>query len=332
MGEHRAPGTAATDRWRRLDSLGRRRRLTGAEADELVTLYRSAGTELTRLRAAGTDAATAARLSGVLARARTVLTGTRTSTGAAVVRFLAVGFPVTVYRAGRWALVCALATALVATASAVWIARDPAALGSLGTDAQLRQLAYGDFVDYYRTDSAGAFGARVWTNNTVVAGQSLVLGVFLLPVLYVLVQNALNIGVNAAVLASYGRLDVFFGLIAPHGMLELTAVFVAAGAGLRLGWSWVDPGPLTRSESLARTGRATVRCALGLALVLAVSGFLEAVVTPSGLPTWARVGIGAVAEVGFLAWVVVLGRRGLRAGEDGDLAPQDREAVLPTAG
>ena len=42
---------------------------------------------------------------------------------------------------------------------------------------------------------------------------------------------------------SAGRADVFYGLMLPHGMLELTIIFVAAGGGLRLGWSWIAPGP-----------------------------------------------------------------------------------------
>ena len=39
---------------------------------------------------------------------------------------------------------------------------------------------------------------------------------------------------------------LFFGLILPHGLLELTCLFVAAGVGLRLFWAWVSPGPRTR--------------------------------------------------------------------------------------
>jgi hypothetical protein len=69
--------------------------------------------------------------------------------------------------------------------------------------------------------------------------------------------------------------------------------------------------------------------ALGLAGVLLVSGVLEAFVTPSGLPTAARIGIGVVAEVGFVGYVIVLGRRGVRAGATGDLVAEEREAVLP---
>jgi uncharacterized membrane protein SpoIIM required for sporulation len=136
----------------------------------------------------------------------------------------------------------------------------------------------------------------------------------------------------AGLMASAGRLDLFLGLITPHGLLELTAVFVAAGAGLKLGWTLVDPGPLRRSDAVAAQGRATVGMALGLAVVLLVSGVIEAFVTPSGLPTWARVGIGVVAEVVFLAYVVVLGGRAARAGETGDVTAAEAGDRAPTAG
>ena len=54
--------------------------------------------------------------------------------------------------------------------------------------------------------------------------------------------------------------------------------------------------------------------------------------TPSGLPTWARVGIGAVVWLAFLAYVVVLGGRAARAGELGDVGGAGATDVVPTAG
>jgi hypothetical protein len=53
--------------------------------------------------------------------------------------------------------------------------------------------------------------------------------------------------------------------------------------------------------------------------VLLVSGLIEAFVTPSGLPTWARVGIGVLAEACFLAYVFVVGRSAVARGHTGDL-------------
>jgi uncharacterized membrane protein SpoIIM required for sporulation len=124
---------------------------------------------------------------------------------------------------------------------------------------------------------------------------------------------------------------VLFGLLLPHGMLELTAVFIAGGIGLRTGWAWVAPGSQPRAQALAAAGRVAGVAALGLAGVLLVSGVIEAFVTPSGLPTWARIGIGVLAELAFLTYVVVLGRRGVKAGATGDLRAEERAAVLPTA-
>jgi hypothetical protein len=71
--------------------------------------------------------------------------------------------------------------------------------------------------------------------------------------------------------------------------------------------------------------------AIGLALVLLVSGAIEGFVTPSGLPTWARIGIGVVAELSFLTYVYVLGGRAVRAGDTGDVAAFERSAIVPTA-
>jgi uncharacterized membrane protein SpoIIM required for sporulation len=95
---------------------------------------------------------------------------------------------------------------------------------------------------------------------------------------------------------------------------------VASGVGLRLGWTIIDPGDRPRSVALAQEGRAAAGVALGLVLVLLVSGVIEAFVTPSPLPTWARIGIGLLAWTAFMAWVFGLGRRAALAGETGDLS------------
>ena len=69
--------------------------------------------------------------------------------------------------------------------------------------------------------------------------------------------------------------------------------------------------------------------ALGLVVVLLVSGLIEAGVTPSGLPTWARISIGALAEALFLAYVIVFGRRAERRNETGDI--EHAPDLAPTA-
>ena len=172
----------------------------------------------------------------------------------------------------------------------------------------------------------------MWTNNAWVAALCIAFGVLGAPVVFVLWQNLLNLAMIGSIMVRHDRGSLFFGLILPHGLLELTAVFVAAGVGLRLFWSWVSPGHLTRARSLATEGRSAGGVAMGLAAVLLVSGIIEAFVTPSGLPTWGRVGIGIAAEVAFLAYVFGPGRRASRAGWTGDIDAALLEDKVATAG
>jgi hypothetical protein len=64
-------------------------------------------------------------------------------------------------------------------------------------------------------------------------------------------------------------------------------------------------------------------------VVLGVSGIIEAFVTPSHLPTWARITIGAVAVTAFVGYTLGFGRRAVRAGHTGDI--EEAPDVLPVA-
>lgn len=319
--------------WDRLRHLTSRSRLTGAEADELVDLYTGASTQLSVVQAEAPDPAVVAELSTLVARARGKVTGTRRLHTRDIAQYFVVTFPLVVYRARWWVLGVTVAFLGVAAAIGAWVATDTGVQNALAAPADVQQLVQQDFEDYYSSAPAGSFAARVWTNNAWVAALSLAFGGLLgLPVLWVLWQNAANVGVTGGFMVAGGRADLFFGLILPHGLLELTAVFVAGALGLRLGWTLVAPGPRTRAAAFAEEGRSTLAAVVGLTVVLLVSGVIEAFVTPSGLATWARIGIGALALIGFLTYVGVLGRRAERAGLGPDLAEPDRGAGLPVAG
>ncbi|MYS85498.1 stage II sporulation protein M [Embleya scabrispora] len=319
--------------WQRLEQLTRRRRrLSGPEVDELVTLYRRTATHLSTIRSAAPDPVLVGRLSTLTARARSAVTAPRTPAWREAVLFLTVRFPVAVYRSRRWWGVTALVFVALASIIAAWVAHDPAVRDAVAAPEDIRRMTRpgGDFETYYSSAPASSFAAQVATNNAWVTAGCLALGILLgLPVLYIVFSNAMNVGISAGLMADAGRLDVFFGLITPHGLLELTAVFIAAGVGLRLGWTVIDPGPRTRARAIAEEGRIALGMAVGLALVLVVSGVIEAFVTPSGLPTWGRIAIGVTAEVLFLGYVVILGRRGEFAGEQGDVASSDVADELP---
>jgi uncharacterized membrane protein SpoIIM required for sporulation len=300
--------------WRRLEELTDRRRLSAAEVDELVALYQRAATHLSVLRSRSPEPGLLGRLSQLVLRARGRITGRPRPSWAAVGRFLLVGFPGAVYRAWPWW--CAVATGFsLLTGFLIWyVAGHPETAAAFVGERAAEELVRSGFAGYYTEFSAPTFAFRLWTHNAWLAAQCLASGVLVVPVFWLLWQNALNIGVVGGVMVSYGRADVFFGMITPHGLLELTGVFVAAGVGLRTAWAWIAPPPrLTRGRALAEAGRSAVLAALGLVGVFAVAAGVEAFVTPAPLPVALRIAAGATVWLAFLAYVVLLGRRATTA-------------------
>jgi uncharacterized membrane protein SpoIIM required for sporulation len=305
--------------WQRLEQLVHRGRLQGPESDELVDLYAQVATHLSVVRTSAPDPSLVAHLSSLLAKARNKAVGTRVSTWRGFTSFFTERFPAALYRLRWWWLGTLAGNVVVTAVMMLWLLDHPNVEQSLLSPEEVDQLVNHGFEDYYSTYAASHFALQVWINNAWVSALCIAFGILGLPVIYLLFNNIQNLAVIGSIMHRHDHGQQFWGLILPHGLLELTAVFVAGGIGLRLFWSWIEPGELTRTQSIAREGRTAATVSLGLACVLMVSGVIEAFVTPSGLPTWARVGIGITAELAFFAYVFVVGRQAHNRGATGDI-------------
>jgi uncharacterized membrane protein SpoIIM required for sporulation len=316
--------------WARLGVLSRQRRLTGAEVDEMVGLYQSAATDLSTVRSAAPDPQMVMRLSQLVARPRARLSGTHDPTWGHVVRFLQVLFPAALYRLRWWTVAVMVAFLVLAVVTGWNLATHPELRDSFMSPADQQTYVDSMFAQYY--DPGIGFAGMVWTNNAWIAAVCVGAGITgVLPVL-MLAQNAISVGAVGAVMASHGQLALFLQLLSPHGMLELTAIFVAGAAGLRIFWAWIDPGPRPRGRALAEEGRALFTAAIGLALVLGVSGLIEGFVTGSSLPWPVKTAIGVVAVSGFWFYTLWFGRIAVAAGETGDLEADRAGYTVATAG
>src|SRR5690606_4757493 len=240
--------------WDRLDQLARRRRLTGAETDEFVHLYRAASADLADIKTSVGRTQAGDYVSNILARARMKRTGTPENVLRQVPRFFARQRPAALYRS-RWdTLVVAVSFIAIVGLVGWWAQQDPAYMAALGDDASLEQYAEEDFVAYYSEHAEGVSAGMVWTNNAWIAAQAIMFGITGIWPVYVIVQNAVGLGVSAAVMNWYGHGDDFLLFILPHGLLEMTCIFVAGAAGMRIFWAWIAPGARTRGEALASEG------------------------------------------------------------------------------
>lgn len=318
--------------WARLDQLARTPRPTGAETDELVRLYQEVATHLSMVRSAAPDPAMVSRLSEVLGRARSTIAGSHDPSWADVSRFFVETLPAALYRVRWWTWGVTAVFVLVAVVAGVHVATTPEAQAAIGTPSQLEQYAEESFAAYYTNNPGASFFAQVWTNNAWIAAQTVAFGITGLWPVYVLVQNAVGIGAAGGIMALHDGLGIFFQLIAPHGLLELTAIFIAGGTGLKLFWTVVDPGGRPRSRALAEEGRSLISVALGLVVVLGISGLVEGFVTPSTvLPWWAKIVIGALVLAAYWVYVLLLGRRAVAAGATGDLRADHNVDAVPLA-
>jgi uncharacterized membrane protein SpoIIM required for sporulation len=315
--------------WQRLRTLSARVALTAEEADELVTLYQRTTTHLSIVRSRMPDAVLLTELSTLVSAAHATLVGGSRFGWRPLGRFFTHTLPAELWRARGWWIVTALASMAITVAMGWFFSTHPAAVARFSDQADVRQLVDHQFVDYYSAYQASHFGLQVWTNNAVVTAKCIAAGVLILPVFYLLYQNLFNLALIGGVMSDAGRTGTFLTFLAPHGLLELTCVFIGAGVGLRIGWSWIAPGlTRTRVQAVVDAGRAGGRIAVGLACALAVAGFLESFVTPSGLPPLLRVGIGVAVWLLFLAYALGRGRVA-----DAELRPEEDEAdyLVPTA-
>jgi len=295
-------------------------RLPAEEIDELVRLYQRASGHLSYVRTYYSDAALIAQLTGLVATAGAVVYGTRPKSLRAIGRFFTETFPAALWHNRAFIGIAAALFFVPAIAVGTWLATSDRAVDAVGTPALRRAYLNEDFESYYSSEPASQFAAKVTTNNIQVGFMAFATGVLLcVPTAVVLVYNGASVGVPAGLFIAAGQASKFFGLILPHGLLELSAVVIAGSAGLRLGWSLVDPGDRRRSIALRDEGRRAVVLVLGLVATFAVAGSIEGFVTGSGLPTAVRVGIGVTVETAFVLYAVVLGREATRRGLTGVL-------------
>ncbi len=319
--------------WRRLEHLARSaskgvRGLSDPELDELVDLYQRVSAHLSHARGQYRDPDLNARLSRILGEARVVIYRKRGTAWRAAGRFFTETFPAAVWHSRVHVAVAAVAFLLPALGFGFWLANSPDVLDAAVPPEVQQLIAEEEFASYYSSDAAQNFASQVTINNIQVAFLAFALGIVAVagPTM-VLALNGMNVGVMAAVMHRAGEGPQFWGLILPHGLLEISAILVAGAAGLRVSWAIVAPGDRTRRDALRVEGLRSVVIVMGLALCFVIAGFIEGFITPSNLPTSLRVAVGVAALAGFVIYVVLLGSRAERKGLTGLLGEQERDEL-----
>lgn len=130
-------------------------------------------------------------------------------------------------------------------------------------------------------DYSPAASSEIASNNIRVAILSFAYGVtFGLGTVFVLFMNGMMIGTIFGVCQIYGLFYNLLSFVAPHGVLELTAIFISGGAGLVLGKAMLFPGQLKRSDALKLAARPALGLFGGCIPLLLIAGTIEGFLSP----------------------------------------------------
>lgn len=309
--------------WKRLEYLLSKRRLNGEQVDELIALYQICSSHLSYMQSVYAGENLTLGLSELLVKANNRITSGSKFKIDDILKFFTHSFPASLYSCRWWTFGSALAFFLIAIVQCIWIVNSKQAQDAIGTPAQLQIYAKQAFSAYYTNFSAPEFTTMVWTNNAYIAAVMVATGITGIMPLYMLFQNAVALGQAGAIMYLYGDLKIFFTLIIPHGLLELTAIFIACGAGLKMFYALVEPTQLSRRTLIAKQGRSLAITAIGLCFVLLISGFIEGFITGSNLVPEIKIIIGTLALILLLIYTLIVGKQAFYKGNEADIEQRE---------
>lgn len=144
----------------------------------------------------------------------------------------------------------------------------------------------------------------IMTNNLSVAFTTFALGITAgIGTVYMVIVNGVLMGVIGAATWKAGMALQLWSFVAPHGVLELPAIFIAGGAGLEIARGMLFPGLLPRKLSLSRAGGRAARLLLGTIPMLIIAGVIEGFFSPSGAPVAMKFGLAAVLFLALAAYL-----------------------------
>jgi uncharacterized membrane protein SpoIIM required for sporulation len=287
--------------------------LSAAELQELALLYRSITTDLAAAKSRGYSAELVAYLNRTTARAYAIVhAGTARAGWSNVATFFAETFPREVRRS-RGIIAATTAIFIIATFVSYWmVAQRPANVYAFLPDELVpttnKSLHDSNFA--FDRNYAPEMSSEIITNNIrvtmiVFAGGIATLGIL---TLYEITFNGLMLGGMGALFAHKGFGLDFWATIAPHGVIELSAIQIAGAAGLQFTVAIVAPGRLRRIDALRLAGRRAGVLMIGVAGMLVVAGTIEGFVSPQRTSETFRLGFGAMTAVLLFAYLALAGR------------------------
>jgi uncharacterized membrane protein SpoIIM required for sporulation len=297
--------------WSRLERLLNNRAgqgtLSAAEARELGVLYRAVVSDLACARRDYEGQRVTLYLNQLLTRAHSHIYREDISDLKRFASYFVDTIPQTFRQTVRFTLAAFLLFALPALVAFRLAVTNPDTASVLGLETQREALANQTTWTDIPVEERPYTSTFIMSNNIRIAilafGGGMVFGLF---AVYLLAINGILFGAILGLAFHYGMGMELLDFVFAHGLLELSIIFIAGGAGLQIGYSLINPGRHTRRDAVNLAAQRAVPLIVIAIPALVVAGLIEGFLSPTNLPFGMKVlvGLGAVAVLyGYLLFV-----------------------------
>lgn len=308
--------TTRKNAWQRLEDLlklldkATLRRLRKDEVRELGRIYRRTASDLAIARAESRDPRLINYLNSLVIRAHGRIYRADAQGGKRIRLFFTCELPRTFRRTWRYTLLSFTVFATFAVIGFVGTRYDPEFSELVGVNPAMRELYIETQTRWWeRLNESNQIGAsEIMTNNILVTLYTFAFGATCgIGTLFYLAFNGANIAAVLALTyrAGFGN-DLVTFMIA-HGVIELSCIFIAGGAGLLIGSAILMPGDLTRADALKTRGMEAIRLMMGVALLLVVAGVIEGFISPLPIDPRIKYSIAVITGVGLYSYLLFVG-------------------------
>ncbi|WP_144463376.1 stage II sporulation protein M [Siminovitchia fortis] len=307
------------DDWKQLEQLvaamhKRKKNVTGANIDQFYRLYQKAAQNLSYSQTYFPKEEVTFYLNGLVSKSHNVLYKDQMSSMNQVRHFFTATFIRLLWEQWKFVVAALVLFTIGAAGSYISVLQDTQNMYAILPP----EIAYGVDPDSLGSSDGGSWdssvmSASIMTNNIQVAILAFAGGVtFGLLTVYVLIYNGIVIGALAALFWTHGKSYEFWAYIVPHGMIELTAIFIAGGAGLLMGYKLFVPGHFSRGYQLKVNAKRSVQLLLGTVPLFVIAGIIEGFITPAPIPLEAKYIVAFATVLGLICYFIIGKRLFLR--------------------
>ena len=318
--------------WERLAALTEkangRRGLRGLSREELLALgplYRRVASDLAAARARAISPDLTLHLNAIVGQAQALLYSAQSQSapGRAAQRFYMTEFPALLQKYRRY-FFAAIAISILGAIFAYWVVITQPDKTGLFIPEQFKSSLDAWKSGKLADDAHAEFSAELMTHNLLVGILASTTGVAGgVPTVGVLFENGTTLGAFSAVMTQVHQHAHFWPGILPHGIAELTAIFICGGAGLLFGVALLLPRPYSRADALRIYGMDAIKLTLGTIPLFIFAGVIEGMFSHLAIPPALRYAFAATNGVLWYLYLF-LPRRSLP-----DAAPTENARNLP---